>query len=36
MLVRNKLEISEDNFRANIIIKVLVKIMYGLVKLITG
>jgi hypothetical protein len=36
MLVRNKLEISEYNFRANIIIKVLVKIMYGLVKLITG
>jgi hypothetical protein len=34
--VRNNLEIIEYNFRANIIIKVLVKIMYGLVKLITG
>jgi hypothetical protein len=36
MLVRNNLEISEYNFGANIIIKVLVKIMYGLVELITG
>jgi hypothetical protein len=36
MLVRNNLEISEYNLRANIIIKVLVKIIYGLVKLITG
>jgi hypothetical protein len=36
MLVRNNLEISEYHFRANIIIKVLVKIIYGLVKLITG
>jgi hypothetical protein len=36
MLVRNNLEISEYNFRANIIIKVLVKIMHGLVELITG
>jgi hypothetical protein len=36
MLVRNNLEISEYNFRANIIIKVLVKIIYMLVKLITG
>jgi hypothetical protein len=36
MLVRNNLEISEYNFRAIIIIKVLVKIMYGLVELITG
>jgi hypothetical protein len=36
MLVRNNLEISEYNFRVNIIIKVLVKIIYGLMKLITG
>jgi hypothetical protein len=36
MLVRNNLEISEYNFRANIVIKVLVKIIYGLVKLIAG
>jgi hypothetical protein len=36
MLVRNYLEISEYNFRVNIIIKLLVKIMYGLVELITG
>jgi hypothetical protein len=36
MLARNNLKISEYNFRANIIIKVLVKIMYGLVELITG
>jgi hypothetical protein len=36
MLVKNNLEISEYNFRVNIIIKVLVKIMYGLVKLITS
>jgi hypothetical protein len=36
MFVRNNLGISEYNFRANIIIKVLVKIMYGLVELITG
>jgi hypothetical protein len=32
----NYLEISEYNFMANIIIKVLVKIMYGLVELIAG
>jgi hypothetical protein len=31
MLVRNYLEISEYNFRVNIIIKVLVKIIHGLV-----
>jgi hypothetical protein len=36
MLVRNNLEVCEYNFKANIIIKVLVKIMYGLVELITG
>jgi hypothetical protein len=36
MLVRNNLEISEYNFRVNIIIKLLVKIIYGLVELITG
>jgi hypothetical protein len=36
MLVINNLEINEYNFRANIIIKVLVKIIYGLVKLIVG
>jgi hypothetical protein len=35
-LVRNYLEISEYNFRVNIIIKLLVKIIYGLVELITG
>jgi hypothetical protein len=35
ILVRNYLEISEYNFRANIIIKVLVKVIYGFVKLIT-
>jgi hypothetical protein len=34
--VRNNLEISEYNFRVNIIIKLLVKIIYGLVELITG
>jgi hypothetical protein len=34
--VRNNLEISENNFRVNIIIKLLVKIIYGLVELITG
>jgi hypothetical protein len=36
MLVRNNLEINEYNFRANTIIKMLVKIMYELVELITG
>jgi hypothetical protein len=36
MLVRNYLDISEYNFMANIIIKVLVKIILGLVKFITG
>jgi hypothetical protein len=36
MLVRNNLEISEYKFSANIIIKVLVKIIYWLVKLIAG
>jgi hypothetical protein len=34
--VRNYLDISEYNFRDNIIIKVLVKIILGLVKFITG
>jgi hypothetical protein len=34
--VRNNLEINEYNFRANLTIKVSVKIIYGLVKLITG
>jgi hypothetical protein len=33
MLVRNNLEISKYNFMANIIIKVLVKIIYGLVEI---
>jgi hypothetical protein len=36
MLVINNLEINEYNFRANNIIKMLVKIMYELVELITG
>jgi hypothetical protein len=36
MLVKNNLDISEYNFMANIIIKLLVKIIYGLVKLIAG
>jgi hypothetical protein len=36
MLVRNYLDISEYNFRANIIIKVLLKIILGLVKFIMG
>jgi hypothetical protein len=36
MLVRNNLEIYEYNFKANIIIKVFVKIIYELVELIMG
>jgi hypothetical protein len=34
--VRNNLEIYEYNFKANIIIKVFVKIIYELVELIMG